>query len=105
MPLSEDLLRIKASATLTALKALSAKQREQSVTKSMGEDFNKLREMVLEARPDLEPLLPAKLELIEGMTGDGFNERYQDLHAYCEQIVAFLQPPPGTYTPRRISRG
>lgn len=101
MPFKEDQLRAKAEGFVTAFSKMTAKQREQWVSKIVAEDYNNLRTLVIEARPDLEKLLPPKVDAhgLERIV-QGASARYQDIHAFCEQIAAILRPRPTSLSPR-----
>jgi hypothetical protein len=101
MAFSDEQLRAKAEGFVAAFSKMTAKQREQSVTTIVVNDYNNLRALIIEAKPELERLLPPKLEMIEGMGIVLPNARYQDIHAFCEQIVAILRPSAITLGPRR----
>jgi len=103
MPFSDEQLRIKAEASASALVSLTAKQREQTPTSTIVGDYNKLRSLVIEAKPELEQLLPPTIEMIEASYSMPVpNARYQDLHAFFSQIAGLLRGGNVTLGPRRV---
>ncbi len=71
---------------------MTAKQREQGVPETVINDYNRLRSLVVEACPNLEEILPPEARMRDlGLGLRGPSVRYQDVHAFCEQIVGLLQ--------------
>ena len=102
MPFTDDQLRAKAEASATSLGTLTAKQREQAVTTTIVDDYNNFRLLVIECKPELERLLPPKIEMVESGYGlEMPNARYQDLQTFFAQIASILKPGNISLGPRR----
>jgi hypothetical protein len=105
MPFTDDQLRAKAEAAATSLNTLTAKQREQPVTTTIVDDYNNFRLLVIEAKPDIERLLPPNVAMIEGSYGvESPNARYQDIHLFYSQIAGILKSSNTMARPTRIVR-
>lgn len=82
----------KANAAAASLAALSGKERDQPVTTTAMDDYNQFRLLVIDARPDLDRLLPPKVETIRGSYGvESPNASYQDLQTFYAQIAGILK--------------
>jgi hypothetical protein len=91
MPYSKQELSAKADSFVVSLARLSQKEREQMPSKHYGDDYNALRQLVLDAFPDKEGLLPPKVETYEAMGIGQTRARYVELHAYAVQIQNILR--------------
>jgi hypothetical protein len=105
MPFTDDQLRAKAESSAISLNILTAKQREQPVTTTIVDDYNNLRLLVIEAKPEIERLLPPKVDMIKGSYGlESPNARYQDLQTFYAQLAGILRTSNIMARPTRISR-
>lgn len=103
MPVPLNQLHQKATGTVEAFGKMTAKQREQRLTPVAAEDYNKLRSLVLEAKPDLEAVLPPAVEIEQDGPYTIPKATYQDVHAFTQQIANFINPGPGGYTRTRLA--
>jgi hypothetical protein len=105
MSFTDEQLRAKAEAAAISLNTLTAKQREQTVTTVIVDDYNNLRMLVIEAHPDFERLLPPKVAMIEGSYGIASpNARCQDVQTFYAQIAGILKASNSMPRPTRLSR-
>ena len=114
MAFTKEQLRAKAKGFATAFSKMTAKQREEDPSSSVITDYNKLRDLVLNLYPKLEEIIPPSVKWgrVESQYKDSGIEdynvptaKYQDIHAYAEQILGLLDAT-GPALPRtRMSRG
>lgn len=88
-------LRYKALSIGNAIAKMSAAERKVMVTGELAADYNKLRAMTLEARPELENVLPPKIPIVDvvgtGAVKTQTASAHVDLAAYCGTIGRLLQ--------------
>ncbi len=91
MAFTDQQLAAKTRGIINALTRLSAKERERQPTEKFAEDYNALLALVLEAKPQLQGIVPPRVEYLEGGMGVRYcDSRYGEIEAYCEQIVGLI---------------
>jgi hypothetical protein len=71
---------------------MDEKQRASTPSGEFGEDYNRLRSLVLQLRPDLAPVLPPPVAFYSGgSSGRAFtHQSFGEIDAYCEQLFQLL---------------
>ncbi len=90
MSYSKQELSAKADAFVISLGKLTQKERQQMPSKHYGDDYNKLRQLVLDAFPAKADLLPPQVVTQVTMGIDQTRARYVELHTYALQIQNIL---------------
>lgn len=92
MKLDKILLMKKANGIVQSIEKMSPQERSLLPTHSFGEDYNKLRSMVIQADAALVEYMPPVVTFEEfGMNGELISkQRYSEIHGFCRQIVEFL---------------
>jgi hypothetical protein len=90
MAMTKDVLKAKARGFTISIEKMNEKQRTSSPTGNFGEDYNRLRSLVLELRPDLQAALPPAVTINRGDFGTYTRESYGEIDTYCEQIFQIL---------------
>jgi len=91
MPPSKDVLKAKARGFTIAIEKMNEKQRMSTPTGDFGEDYNRLRALVLELRPDLKPALPPGVTSFRAQSGETYTRQsFGEIDTYCEQIFQIL---------------
>jgi hypothetical protein len=83
------LLHQKAAGIVSAIEAMSAPERQKRPMEPFALDFNKLRAMVLAAKPDLAEVLPAEIQIVDLQP----RASYGEILAYAKQIENFTNEP------------
>jgi hypothetical protein len=96
MPISKEVLKAKARGFTISIGKMDEKQRAATPSVGFGEDYNRLRSLVLQVRPDLNSLLPPPVTFYGGGSGQDFtHERFGEIDTYCEQIFQILSTDDG----------
>ena len=91
MPVDKELLKAKARGITISIGKMDEKQRASTPSAEFGEDYNRLRTLVLQLRPDLAPLLPPPAAFYSGGSGLAFtHQSFGEIDAYCEQLFQLL---------------
>ncbi len=92
MPLGKAAFMAKARAITTSIARLTAKERVAQPSGRFGEDYNRLRSLVLKEYPELEPLMPPEVAILKsGFTDEYFTSQpYAELDGFAEQIYQLL---------------
>lgn len=86
-----DLLKKKVFGITQAIEKMSAKERETQPSPEFGEDYNKLRKMVLENNKELEEYLPPEVKIEEYSFGImKTSQSFAEINSYCSQIYQLL---------------
>lgn len=84
-------LQAKANSSAKALSTATPKQKESPISDLIANDFNTLRRLVLEIRPDLGAVLPAELVKTTGAYDmESYSANYQDVQIFYAQISSVL---------------
>lgn len=84
-------LMAKALGFTTAISKLSREERSKNPSGTLGQDYNKLRQVVLESFPFLASYVPPEVEISQGMHGGTFtHEMYGEVYTFCEQLYQLL---------------
>jgi len=84
-------LGMKAKAIVASIQQYNGKDKEQTPTVSFVQDYNLLRNKVLEIWPnELKDILPPEVKIINTQFGDVPDVRYIEIMAYAQQIVNLL---------------
>jgi hypothetical protein len=92
MPVSTAQLKQKAQGIVTAIDNMPDNRKHSPVPAALGDDYNVLRNLTIEASPDIKPLLPP--ECMVETDSFGFKYRsftFSELNIYCQQLVNLLQ--------------
>ena len=91
MPLATNILKAKAQGFCTAIERMSEKARTGIPSKEVGEDYNSLRKLVLEAHPDLAQVMPPEARVGQNAYG-GVSTliSWSTIDTFCQQIVNML---------------
>ena len=84
-------LRAKAYGFTIAFERMGVTERTNPPSDTYAEDYNALREAVIELVPDLKTIMPPEVEIEE--SGSSFrysSQSFAEINAYCEQIVQML---------------
>lgn len=91
MPVSKEILKAKARGITISIEKMNENQRTATPSGDFGEDYNRLRELVLQSRPDLGPVLPPAVRFYRSQGGSNFTQQsFGEIDAYCEQIFQIL---------------
>lgn len=89
--MSKEVLKAKARGFTISIQKMDEKQRMSTPSGEFGEDYNRLRSLVLELRPDLRPVLPPAVAFYSGGSGRNFtHQSFGEIDAYCEQLFQIL---------------
>lgn len=80
----------KAQGFTVGFREMTNAQHNQNPDRPYGEDYNKLRTLVIESDPELEPLMPPAVTFFDPQVADYTNSTYANINAYCHQIVQIL---------------
>lgn len=86
------LLKKKANGIVQSIEKMTPDERQMLPTHLFGEDYNKLRSMVIDADNNLEAYMPPEVTFESYGIGDTMLsiQRYAEIHAFCRQILEFL---------------
>lgn len=85
------LLKKKAFGISQAIEKMTAKERGELPSPEFGEDYNKLRDMVLENNKELDEFLPPRVKIEEYLYGEKKTaQTYAEINSYCSQIYQLL---------------
>ncbi len=91
MPLSRNILKAKARGFTIAIEKMTEKQRLSTATGDFGEDYNRLRSLVLGQYPDLGSALPPAVTVYRGQSGETYTQQsFGEIDTYSEQIFQIL---------------
>jgi hypothetical protein len=86
------LMLAKIRGTMAALDKMTAKEREAAPSGTYGRDYNKLRDEVEKAYPNLKEALPPRVEVFEPVMGaEMVRARYVEIHSYYAQLHELLK--------------
>ena len=89
VPLAQ--LRLKALGFVDSINKMTQKERERYPTGIYADDYNRLRGMVVESKPELTELLPPEAEIMDNeLYGKLSRQRFNEIGTFCQQIVNFL---------------
>lgn len=84
-------LRLKAEAIAKSVEQMNEKERGSEPSRTFAVDYNRLREMVVEAAPEIKNLLPPQVKFFTGSYGiEHVEQSYQEIASFCRQIAAML---------------
>jgi hypothetical protein len=84
-------LMAKAHGITTSINKKSREERSSTPTGLFADDYNRLRDATAKAYPDLEPLLPPRVQLYEGGNNTMWSHQgYAEIDAFAEQIYQLL---------------
>ena len=70
---------------------MSPKERENLPNGKFGEDYNKLRQLALQLKPDLNELLPPEVEIYQtAARGTRSKQSYGEILSFSNQIIRLL---------------
>ena len=91
MPDQRKLLMAKARGFTISIAKMHEADRARTPSGAFGNDYNRLRDAIAKAFPDLEPLLPPRLKVEDSQfAGMVTDSRYSEMDAYAEQIFQLL---------------
>lgn len=91
MAAKNDLLKKKAFGISEAIEKMTSKERGELPSPEFGEDYNRLRNMVLENNKELEEYLPPQVKIEEYMYGERkTSQTFAEINSYCSQIYQLL---------------
>lgn len=91
MPFDKEFLKAKARGITISIEKMNEKQRLSTPSGEFGADYNRLRTLVIDACPDLVPLLPPPVAFYEGGNDRSFTyQSFGEIDNYCEQIFQLL---------------
>jgi len=83
-------LRAKSYSLREAIAQLPKKELSQRISPVIGKDYNRLREMVLVAKPDLLPYVSPEVEVKKSPSGEFCEIDYVDLLAFTRTLYQLL---------------
>jgi hypothetical protein len=91
MAVSKDTLKAKARGFTISIEKMDEKQRDSTPSGEFGEDYNRLRVLVLQSLPNFAPILPPPVAFYQGGGGRLFTyQSFGEINTYCEQIFQML---------------
>lgn len=93
MAIDIDHLIKKAIGFTESIRRMSQEERQRQPTKLYVDDYNKLRDLVTQLRPDLVDVLPPRVEFDQMGTANRLLcvQRYAEIDGFAEQIFQLLK--------------
>lgn len=83
-------LAAKAHGFTSAYTKMNESERNAAPKGSYGEDYNRLRQLIVDQHPDLEPVLPPPVTFETAGSAKWTKEPFSVINTYCEQITQIL---------------
>lgn len=83
-------LRKKAIAIANAIQTYNGKDKENVPTKAFCDDYNRLRNQVLENWPELSNVIPPEVKISSISSGEYSQPRYIEIMTYAQQIAELI---------------
>lgn len=91
MGLPIKLLRAKAKGYTESINRMLESERRESPSEAFGDDYNAFRLLVVDARPDLRPLVPPEVAYYNAMGGAVLcHQTFAEIATFCEVIYQLL---------------
>jgi hypothetical protein len=91
MSITKKILMAKARGFTISTAKMNEKERLNTPSGKYGDDYNNLLKLTIELYPDLESILPPKVDIYTTDFGDSFSSsRYNEIDTYCEQIYQLV---------------
>lgn len=93
--LSNDVLRRKAFGIMKSIEAMNEKERAARPSQSFGANYNKLRDLCLDNKPELTELFPPPVVFEdyghEGYTNMLTEHNFSEIHTFCSELYHLLE--------------
>ena len=88
--IDKNILIAKAQGITSAYTKMTESERNAAPRDSYGEDYNRLRQLIADQHPELEPVLPPPVTFETGGSSTWTKEPFAVINSYCEQITQML---------------